>query len=75
MKERSLYGNRRIYGNASEGRATAFDDGGRDTLRQFKQAKKEQDNLTPGQDVAEATLPISMAQSLVRKYVRLHLDS
>jgi hypothetical protein len=44
-------------------------------VRQFKQAKKERDNLTHGQDVAEATLPISMAQSLVRKYVRLHLDS
>lgn len=43
-------------------------------VKRFKQAKKERDNLTHGQDVDEATLPISMVQSLVRKYIRLHLE-
>lgn len=43
-------------------------------VKRFKQAKKERDNLAHGQDVAEANLPVSMVQSLVRKYIRLHLD-
>ena len=48
--------------------ATADDD-----LRDFEKAKKLRDKMTHGDDVQESTLPVSIVQELIRKYLNLHL--
>ena len=44
-------------------------------IKAFMIAKKQRDNLSHGQDVAEETLPVGEVQNLTRKYLKLHLTA
>jgi hypothetical protein len=44
-------------------------------VERFRRAKEVRDELTHGQDIREANLPVQAVQELVRRYLRLHLTS
>ncbi len=48
------------------------EDADADVVR-FKAAKDMRDKMSHGQDVIEAALPVECVQTLLRKYLRLHL--